>query len=196
MSSTEVDARNSAAEKIRLEVEALRSAASWKRAFLPYAPLLTVIVAVIGVLVGIHQNNLARIEENRKSNDARIEQNRQSNLARAEEFRRRFWERQLEKYVEACRVAAQLSTLPDGPERDKAYARFLELYHGDLVIFEDPPVRDAMKSFAQLYIDYRHEPKLQIQAQRAARVLALRCRESAAARWGVELVTTIDMENP
>lgn len=152
-------------QKRQLEVQGLAFEQSWKARTLKVIPFLTALVAVGGFLLGIHQNNVAREKE----------------------FKRHFWERQLESYVEASRLAASLSTLPPGQERAEASIRFRQLYHGEMVVFEDEAVMQAMRDFAQLYIDYMTDEGLQTDLQKQARAFARTCRESASRQWDVEL---------
>jgi hypothetical protein len=85
-----------------------------------YIPLITAVVSVAGFLVGIHRFNITR--EN--------------------EFKKYFWEKQLDYYMDASRSAAKLATIGDKNARSAVYQEFLELYHGPMVIFEDEPVKE------------------------------------------------------
>lgn len=103
------------------------------------------------------------------------------------EFKRKFWEKQLDLYQEASRSAAQLSIIQDEEARVPIYQRFLELYHGEMVLVEDNQVKNAMKSFVELYIDYQDNRGLQDELQSSARALARTCRKSLADSWDIDL---------
>ena len=59
------------------------------------------------------------------------------------ELRKPYDEKQLNLYIEAARVVADLATLPEGEERQKATQRFWELYWGELAFVEFYAVRPA-----------------------------------------------------
>jgi hypothetical protein len=146
----------------------------WDQFIGRYIPVITTLVAVFGVLIGVHQFNVTREKE----------------------FKKYFWEQQLNFYVQASRDAAQLATMKAGGDRDKVLEDFNGLYHGQMVIFEDESVMKAMKHFAEIYIDYQANPGIQTDVQRAARDLARSCRESSAETWSVPLEKlTFDVED-
>jgi hypothetical protein len=105
-----------------------------------------------------------------------------------ENFQKEFWSRQLAQYETAVDLASKLSTEEEGAARDNDFRAFTELYYGKLVIYEDVAVQKAMVKFRELYLDYRHNPGMQLDVQHAARDLASECRKSAAKTWGQQYV--------
>lgn len=152
-------------EKLRLEIEDLRRNKPWSGRLTDWVPIITALIAVAGFLLGIVQTNKAREKE----------------------FKKVFWERQLQTYGTASRLAAEMSTTSDHQKRDVAYAQFQEIYHGEMVLVEDVEVKDAMKHFIEVFIDYRDDPGLQDEVEAAARALARKCRKSIAKTWDVDL---------
>ena len=112
---------------------------------------------------------------------------KRDNDIREKEFKKHFWEKQLELYLEASNKAAQLALIEANNDKKKAYQRFLELYHGDLVLVEDQKVKDAMKDFIELYIDYQRDKGLHESLLTSSRALARTCRQSLAETWNIQL---------
>jgi len=105
-----------------------------------------------------------------------------------ENFEKEFWSRQLAQYEIAVDLASKLSTEVEGSARDDDFRAFTELYYGKLVIYEDVAVQRAMVKFREKYLDYRHNPGMQLEVQQLARALASECRKSAAKTWGQQYV--------
>lgn len=63
------------------------------------------------------------------------------------ELERPYYEKQLNLYLEASKIVADLATLPDGEERKQAEQRFWELHWGELAFVESPTVEALMKGF-------------------------------------------------
>lgn len=111
----------------------------------------------------------------------------QFNIQNEKNFKIKFWEQQLETYIEISNLASTLSFSTDTIEAQKTFHRFSQLYHGEAVMFEDTLVRAGMQNFMSLYIDYLSEAGLQKSVQKSARVLGRTCRESLAQDWDLEL---------
>src|ERR1700687_6424066 len=78
-------------EKLRLEIKDLRRNRPWSGRLTDWVPIITALIAVAGFLLGIVQTNKAREKE----------------------FKKVFWERQLQTYGTASRLAAEMSTTKD-----------------------------------------------------------------------------------
>lgn len=159
-------------EKLRIEIAGLQNSQKWDRRVGRFIPMATTIIALAGFWFGIFQFT---------KNDQR-----QQDL-REKEFRRAFWERQLSVYTETVNLAAELANRQDAKSAEALNQRFTDLYHGQMVLFEDPEVLKAMKGFVQVYIEYQHDPGLQNDAKEAARALAHACRKALAGTWNIPL---------
>ena len=111
----------------------------------------------------------------------------QYNLTTERDYKKTFWEKRLELYLEVSKTAAILATREPDDETRKSRQRFLELLHGDLVIVEDDVVLKAMKQFYKRLIDYEGDPTVQEDLQGFARDLANDCRESLKQSWDIPL---------
>jgi len=159
-------------EKTRLEVEQLKIKNRWDRGFGKFANVIPIYIAVGAFLFGLYQFN--------------AEQAR-SNEAKEKEFKKHFWEKQLDTYSELCNLASRLSTATDSISTIAAYKRYDELYHGDMVIFQDTNVMRSSKNFLLIYLDFRRSPSLQRVLQDSARSLAFSCRTSILKTWDINL---------
>jgi hypothetical protein len=175
-------------EKLKWEISGLRASQAWDRRIGRYIPLATTLVGVGAFWLGVQQyttNEKEHLAQNRR-------QMEQDWAERAKDYKKYFWEKQLDTYSEAVDLAARLANDQDPTTAAEAYSRFVELYHGRMVIYEDLNVMQAMKRFEQVYIEYRQDPGLQNEAKTAARDLARECRKSAADSWDIPL-QTLDM---
>lgn len=159
------DLQSAQLEKLRLEIAELKQRRHGAGKLTDWIPIMTALIAVAGFLGGIVQNNATREKE----------------------FKKVFWEKQLQNYMDASGLAAKMVTTSKDDEKDAAYRQFQEIYQGQMVLVEDVEVKDAMKHFIEVFIDYRHDPGLQDDAQTAARILARTCRESLSKSWDVKL---------
>lgn len=135
--------------------------------FMRNAPLLTFLLASIGLPIGLWQY-----------------------FEKAEnEYKRPLWEKQLDYYFEATRAAATLAVLRNEEaessqaEWQKARTRFWELYYGELAIVEDQAVSQAMVVFGKCLRDYEFDQCDQKQLKHLSLELASACRNSVGKSW-------------
>lgn len=103
------------------------------------------------------------------------------------EFRKPYWEKQIELYLEATATAATLATIKAGEKREEALNKFWQLYFGPLAMVEDESVEGAMVRFGEGLIDYE-EDKCSIETLRMKSLaLAHACRESLGKSWKIDL---------
>jgi hypothetical protein len=137
-------------EKLRLEIDSLKSKNRWENSFGRFLPIITATIAVAGFWFGIIQYQ--RQETARAT--ALTAQIKSENEARVKEFKKSFWEKQLGFYLEAARTSATLANFQaeekaeTQAERGKARIRFWQLYWGELAVVEDDLVAAAMITFA------------------------------------------------
>lgn len=86
------------------------------------------ILQVVGVVCSAIWVAFTYADNSRTQNDATIR-----------ELRRPYQQKKLDLYVEASRVVAHLSAIPNDPDRAKTEARFWELYWGDLALVQSTP---------------------------------------------------------
>ena len=77
------------------------------------------------------------------------------------EYEKPYYEKQLGLYLDAARVVANLATLPEGTERQKAVQRFWELYWGELAFVESNSVEGMMRNYCDQIFDVSHCDHLQ-----------------------------------
>jgi hypothetical protein len=159
-------------EKLRIEISGLQRSQKWDRQVGRFIPIATAVIALAGFWFGIFQFT---------KNDQR-----QQDL-REKEFKRAFWEKQLSVYTETVDLAAELANRQNAKDAEPLYRRFTDLYHGQMVLYEDPEVLSAMKAFTQVYIEYQRDPGLQNDAKEAARTLAHACRKALSSTWNIPL---------
>jgi len=129
-------------QKIQLEIENLKLDIDSKehlRKFgivLQLLPLLTVIVAICGVVFSLWQFRSQQEDHQKELSD----------IAQRE-FMKPLLEKQLNLYVEASGAAATIASTSDEAERRKAKDTFWKLYWGPLVMVENKAVSGAMKDF-------------------------------------------------
>ena len=109
------------------------------------APILT----IIGILVGISQ--FTQEQENIRKRELEL-------LAAndAIEFKRRVWERQLSAYMDTARVVGEIAVVAERPAPlTAAVDKFYTLYWGNMILLEDPKVREQMIRFHLEVQDYQ-----------------------------------------
>jgi Tfp pilus assembly protein PilO len=169
--------------KLELELRNIKETPKWSSRIQQFIPVITALIAVSGFLWGIYTYNK---QENARQQAEERQAIRDQEL-REKEYKKRFWEEQLDAYTKITQSSARLATLPAGDEREKEYQHFRELYHGNLIMFTDTQVIDAVQEFLQKYLTYRSEPAIQGEVDTLARKLAIACRESLRRTWDVPL---------
>jgi len=175
-------------EKLRLEIEQMKQPKSFTDRFEKFLPMLTVAVAVGGLLLSAQSFR----GELKKAND-----NRTSELAKeAREARKPFLDRQLQQYFDASDAAAKVATAKIPADKEAAKAKFWALYWGPLAIVEDAGmdkpdgvavVETAMINFGACLDG--PEPCTDQELKQRSLLLAHQCRASVSASWDVETAT-------
>ena len=115
-----------------------------------YIPLLSVIVAVLGLLIGVVQNNKARSDELIRDENSRKAQADRDMLI---EFKKPFWQKRVEMYGKVVHLASLIATTDDISERKRSFAEFDVLYNGEMIILEDSKIRTEMETFKFTYLE-------------------------------------------
>ncbi len=115
------------------------------------------------------------------------------------ETKRPFIEQQFKLYGEAVAVASRLARAAEQGQRpppEEDLQRFWELYWGPLAMVEDSRVEEAMVVFGRSLEDYDGGigNKCSKMLNQASLALAHRARQSLEQQWGVELVTSENLE--
>jgi hypothetical protein len=162
----------------------------WEHIF-KLAGLLTIAFGIIWPLYQ-YTTTLEKEREDRSARRTQEEdQKRKEVEAALREARKPFLEQQQVLYFEATTVAAKLSTLNDGPEREAARKKFYQLYWGGLSVVEDKLVEGAMVTFKRALESYEIARVNNKQASRSeleqrSLDLAHSCRDSLARGWGYD----------
>lgn len=108
---------------------------------------------------------------------------------RQRETKQPFLTRQLELYREVSNLTGILSTKAKGEAGfEEAQVRFWTLYYGELCLFEDREVAQAIVNFGKVLWDYTKTGKNQeVEIQTRALKLNDACRYSLSRAWGVQL---------
>jgi hypothetical protein len=108
---------------------------------------------------------------------------------RQRETKQPFLTRQLELYREVSNLTGTLSTTPkENAGFEEAQVRFWTLYYGELCLFEDRAVAQAMVNFGNVLCDYTKTGKNHsVELQTLALKFNDACRYSLSKSWGVQL---------
>lgn len=121
----------------------------------------------------------------------RLKHDQESLELRRKEFRLKFFEREMELYLDACRATAVLASASDhkSPEVQRAIERFYHLYWGELCVVEGPKVEHAMIAFEKSLRAWRDRGAgtATDEMKRAACTLAFECRGSLEEMFGLDL---------
>ena len=123
-------------EKLNYDVQNLGSISNRVERVIKFIPLITTLIAIGGFWFTVHQYNAQQAAASDK-----VREEREKSLKAP------LWEKRLNYYFQATEVAATIATSKDQTSREKAEAKFKELYYGPLVIIEDPAVESAMIKF-------------------------------------------------
>jgi hypothetical protein len=150
-------------EKLKVEIDGLRS--RWNRAT-KYVPLITLLIAVGSFWFGFYQ--------------VFSEYQRSKELSE-KEFRREFYKKQLDVYLDLSNTTARISTTENVDDIQKSYQHFLELINGNLGIVQNGKVMDAAKRFDEAFKNKGGQDKL----RPAALDIAAACRDSIKEVWQI-----------
>lgn len=124
----------------------------------------------------------AEVAQQMEISKDRLRQEKEAIELRRKEFRIRFFEKEMELYLEACRAAATLSNAVDPKAKDveRHVDRFYALFWGELCVVADPRVQAAMDDFETALRAWRGRGtgRATSAMRQAACTLALECRTS------------------
>lgn len=167
--------------KLEFDVESLGSTSFQLEKIMRFIPLITVIIAVAGFWFTIRQYNTQQAAA------AKQQQQASDKLAadREQALLKPVWDKRLELYFAASEAAATIALSKDKAERDKAEAKFLQLYAGPLIIVEDTDVEGAMIKFRSCLTG--QEACDEAELQRRSQALASRARDSIGKSYNIRL---------
>ena len=168
-------------EKLKLEIENLRSGNKWGNRTALATSIITALIAIASFWAGIYQ-----FRETQNQEIERLRAEFKNSVALSEkEFRRRFYEKQLDLYFDISKTAAQISITEDRNEIQKLHRHFLEIYNGNLNIVQDQQVMNAARQFEQSFNEYSRNPAARNTLQASARALSEACRNSIKDIWNI-----------
>lgn len=130
-------------------------------------------------------------EEATRLAEDRLRQDREAMELRRKEFRVRFFEKEMELYLDACRAAATLSNAhdPKATDVERNVDRFYALFWGELCVVADPKVQTAMDDFETALRAWRSRGtgRATSAMRQAACTLALQCRTSLEETFDLRL---------
>lgn len=150
-----------------------------------YIPVITALIAVAGFWFTVHQyNNQQRAAAARLADEQRAAAAKQA-YDREQAILKPLLDRRLELYFAASDAAATIATTKDQKERERAEARFMQLYAGTLVIVEDAGVEEAMISYHRCLTG--SDSCNQAELTRRSLALASKARDSIGNSFKVKL---------
>jgi len=160
--------------KLKYDVENLGNKSSRLEQVIKFIPVITILIAVAGFWFSVHQYNTQQAETAEKQA-----------ADREQALLKPVWDKRLELYFTASETAATIALSNNQAERDKAEAKFMQLYAGPLVIVEDADVEGAMINFHRCLTgkDACDQPEL----QRRSLTLASKARDSIGKSFNVKL---------
>lgn len=168
-------------KKLKYDVESLGSKSDLLEKVIKFIPVMTILIAVAGFWFTIHQYNTQQAAT-AKQQAVMAEQQASD---REQALLKPVWEKRLELYFTASETAATIALSKDKTERDKAEAKFLQLYAGPLVIVEDADVEGAMIKFHSCLTG--QDACDQLELQRRSLTLASKARDSIGKSFNVKL---------
>ncbi len=174
-------------EKLKFELETLKKGKGLG-SFIPYLPLITVLVTIAGFGFGIFQyraqqqaNRQAQAEQSKKDREAREIQSKKDTETAQREFMKPLLQNQLSLYLQATAAAATISSSTDPVERKKATNDFWRLYEGPLIMVESKEVSGAMIAFSYCLNEPGNCDKAEM--SKRAHAIASRMQESLLRSW-------------
>jgi hypothetical protein len=147
-------------EKLRLEIQSLKSKNGWGEKVAQFTPLFTVLIAVAGFCFGVYQFNIQQKEnikkftsdQNSKLDSIGIELGR-DRAEREKAFNMPLFERYISLCLEASNAAAIVAIASDPNIKKKAEEEFLKIWIGPLHALAPPDIIKAMAEFERCLND-------------------------------------------
>ena len=185
-------------EKISLEIEKLRAETANLKSKIRFVPVITGFVAVLAFCLGLFQFYIQQKtveEQTKKEYKTKIEFFEREFKSKVDlsnkEFRRKFYEKQLDIYLDLSQTAAQISTLKDQNKIQERYRHFSEIYNGNLIIVNTDTdcgnkVLAAADNFKNAFRDNQTGEPL----ENSARQLSAALRHSLKCFWEIPIDKT------
>jgi len=177
-------------EKLSAEIENLKNSNSLGSKIAQYNPVFTVLIAVLGVMVSIHQFNKQQTfssqqySQQQEFNRAQLkEQSNRDFTAREQESKKRYWEEQNQIYKEAIDATATIANAKRPEEVKKEIKKFRRLYWGIMSLVENRSVEGAMVNFGQGLDEWELTKEKPIDMAKRAITIAHCCRKSLQNTW-------------
>ena len=177
-------------EKLRAEIQSLKNSGGLGQRIAQYNPVFTVLIAVIGVIVSIHQfnrqqafNTVQYSQQQAFNREQLREQSNRDFAAREQESKKRYWEEQNQIYKEACDSAATIAAANSLEEIREERKKFRRLYWGIMSLVENRSVEGAMVNFGQGLDDWELTKAKPEDMAKRAYTIAHCCRRSLQQTW-------------
>jgi hypothetical protein len=162
----------------------------WLRTFVDLTPLLSVMVAVLGVLVGVHQFDVNRQAEGKRDRQLR-KQFYNSQVAtekhdadlREQELHRAYWTEQIAVYRRATEAAGAIASASKLDAVKPKIAELRLLHFGAMPLLESNAVALAMKHLTDSLNQWESTGKKPEVIEINAIQLSQCCRESLLKTW-------------
>lgn len=166
-------------DKLKAEIESLKNSSSLGAKIAQYNPVVTVLIAVIGVVLSVQQYS----EQQRFNRDQMQDQSNRDFAAREQESKKRYWEEQNQIYKEACDAAAIIAAGNSLEEIKGERKKFWRLYWGIMSLVENRSVEGAMVDFGRALDEWELTGVKRDDIAKRALTIAHCCRKSLQNTW-------------
>ena len=132
-------------EKLRFDLNELRTGKPWHQVMIQYVPAVTAIIAIAGFWWSLQRYR----EDQQKARTEQSAQWERDQTGREREFMKPWLENQREIYRRALSAAGSVANTENVETRRKAAEEFWQLYHGEMILVETNGVKDAMIAFGK-----------------------------------------------
>jgi hypothetical protein len=172
-------------EKLRCEVQQLKSQLGFRGRLAALTPLLSAGIAVLGVWISLFQFQTQQAAAAQKIETERAQREADAKRVRELELQNPFWQKRVQLYFDATEAAGIIASRASGPDRARAEAAFWRLYLGPLAVVEDDQVESAMVEMGNCL--NKTEDCDQATLSKRALALAHSCRQSIGDTWRLGL---------
>jgi len=132
-------------EKLRFDLNELRTGKPWHQVMIQYVPAVTALIAVAGFWWSLQRYQ----DDQRKIQVEQAAQSERDQEAREHEYMKPWLENQRDIYRRALSAAGLVANTENVDTRRKAAEEFWQLYHGEMILVETNGVKDAMIAFGK-----------------------------------------------
>jgi hypothetical protein len=132
-------------EKLRFDLNELRTGKPWHQVIFQYVPAVTAIVAAAGFWWSLERYQ----DDQRKAQVEQVAQAKRDQDAREREYMKPWIENQRDTYRRALSAAGIVANTENAETRRKAAEEFWQLYHGEMILVETIGVSTAMVAFGE-----------------------------------------------